>query len=715
MRARADLVVSRQVYQGRGYYVIKDPLSLEYYRFQEEEFFLLQAIDGETSLDTLQQAFENRFPPQRIDHRELARLVSMLHRSGLVVSDAPGQGEALERRRADKRQQKRMATWTNPLGLRFKGINPDQFLGWLNGWVGPIFSRGFALCVLLLALCALLLVTIQFDVFRARLPWFHEFFAVKNWLSIAGVLAVTKVLHEFGHGLACKRLGGECHEMGVMFLVLTPCLYCNVSDSWMLPNKWHRAAIGAAGMYVEILLASLATFLWWFSHPGPLHYMSLNVMFVCSVSTILFNANPLLRFDGYYILSDIVEIPNLRQKASTILQRKLGSWLLGLPANDDPFLPKRHQIIFAIYTMAASVYRWMVSAGILWFLYHVFEPYGLQFVGQIIALMAMYGLFVQPVWKLAKFFYVPGRLDQVDNKRTIVSASAAALLLLAFLFLPLPYYVYGTLRVEPRGASAVYVDVPGVLTSIDSSPHTRVAAGQPMITLSNVDLDIAIEQLTQERNQVAARVDMLRHLALTDDAAAAEIDAAEESLLTLQQQLTRRQDDKERLQIAAPLAGHLFPPTPVLPPQEEGRLATWSGTPLQLHNVGAYLPAGTPIGQVGDPTQMEAVIFIDQGAIEFIEKEQGVEIQLVQQPGQTYRCKITSISAERQQSPSANSGHRTEKDSAANATYQASAPFVVPEGDLIVGGSGTAKIHAGYRTLASRLWWAVRRTFRLEG
>ena len=80
---------------------------------------------------------------------------------------------------------------------------------------------------------------------------------------------MTKILHEFGHGLSCKHFGGECHEIGVMFLVLTPCLYCNVSDSWMLPNRWHRAAIGAAGMYVELVLASICTFIWWFTEPGP--------------------------------------------------------------------------------------------------------------------------------------------------------------------------------------------------------------------------------------------------------------------------------------------------------------------------------------------------------------------------------------------------------------------------------------------------------------
>ena len=115
-----------------------------------------------------------------------------------------------------------------------------------------------------------------------------------------------------------------------MLLVLTPCLYCNVSDSWMLPNKWHRAWIGAAGMYVEIVIASICTFLWWFSEPGLLNQLCLSTMFVCSVSTMMFNANPLLRYDGYYILADVMEIPNLRQKASDDSQPQAGRLVPGI-------------------------------------------------------------------------------------------------------------------------------------------------------------------------------------------------------------------------------------------------------------------------------------------------------------------------------------------------------------------------------------------------
>ena len=130
---------------------------------------------------------------------------------------------------------------------------------------------------------------------------------------MASILIVTKSIHELGHGLMCKHFGGECHEIGFMLLVMTPAMYCNTSDSWLLPNKWHRIAIGGAGMYVEIVMAAICTFIWWHTQPGVIHYMALNVIFLCSITTLLFNANPLLRYDGYYMLSDYLEIPNMGQ------------------------------------------------------------------------------------------------------------------------------------------------------------------------------------------------------------------------------------------------------------------------------------------------------------------------------------------------------------------------------------------------------------------
>ncbi|HEV7226806.1 MAG TPA: hemolysin D, partial [Pirellulales bacterium] len=344
MRMRPDLSARQHRYQGRVYWVVKEPVGLNYFRFQEEEYAILQMLDGQTSLDDIKDQFEARFPPQKIGVEEIQQFIGMLHRSGLIIANVPGQGKQLKIRRDERWRKEWLGKLSNILSIRFKGIDPDRLLNWMHPKLKWMYTRTAVACCAILGLSALGLVLVQFDVFQAKLPTFHQFFNLKNaiWLSIA--LGATKVIHEFGHGLTCKHFGGECHEMGVMVLVLTPCLYCNVSDSWMLPNKWHRIAIGAGGMYIEIVIASICTFIWWFSAPGMLNHLCLSTMFVCSVSTLMFNSNPLLRYDGYYILADLVEIPNLRQKASDILNRKLGYWCLGLEQPDDPFLPERNQM-----------------------------------------------------------------------------------------------------------------------------------------------------------------------------------------------------------------------------------------------------------------------------------------------------------------------------------------------------------------------------------
>jgi len=723
---RSDLAVVRQRYQGRVDVVVKDPLSMAFFRFQEEEYALLTMLDGQSSLEDMKQRFERKFPPQTITVEELSRFVTTLLGNSLVVADVPGQGETLLKRHRQRRAKERIAAASNILCIRFKGFDPDRLLTWLAGRVGWIFSpAAVALCTLL-AVAALLLVTVQWDVFRSRLPAFHDFFAAKNWIYLAATLAVTKILHEFGHGLACKRFGGECHEMGIMILVLTPCLYCNVSDSWMLPNKWRRAAVGAAGMYVEISLAVLCTFLWWFTQPGLLNYLCLNVMFVSSVSTILFNANPLLRYDGYYLLSDLTEIPNLRQKASQILRRKLSRFVLGMEEPHDPFLPRRGQAFFALYTVAAGAYRWFISLSILFFLYRVFEPYGLKRLGQLIAVMALYALAIQPLWQLSKFLFVTGRTDHVNKRHVAATAAVIGVVLLGVMLLPLPHRVTCSVQIEPRDARPVYVDVPGTLTGIDISAGQQVSQDQPLASLENLDLRLAVEQLAGERRQLVTRLASLRHRAFTDDAAAAEVAHVQESLTALDEQLRRRRRDLQRLRITAPAAGVVLPP-PRRPKDRQGTgaLPAWSGTPLEKTNLGANLDNGVLLCRIGDPRQLETVLAIDQSQIEFVREGQRVDFQLEQLPGKRFTSRIDQVSRlDLKVSPRGLSNKTggdlvTQTDAAGyerpvETTYQASAELDDKEGVLFLGARGRARIHVGYQTLGRRLWRSLSNTFRFE-
>ena len=727
LRARADLTAKKQVYQGKTYWVVKDPVALTYFRFQEEEYAILNMLDGTSSLDQIKRRFEREFPPQKSTVEELDRLIGMLHKSSLVVSDARGQGAALKTRGTERRRQEMLASMSNVLAIRFKGFDPDRFLNWTYPYVRWCFSRvTLAMCVILLAVAAIL-ISVQWDVFCAKLPTFQEFFSVKNWLWLALTLSVTKVLHEFGHAFSCKHFGGECHEMGVMILVLTPCLYCNVSDSWMLPNKWHRVSIGAAGMYVELVIASICTFIWWFSQPGMLHYTALNIMFICSVSTLLVNANPLLRYDGYYILSDVVEIPNLRQKSSAVLNRTMGWWMLGIEPPEDPFLPERNHAFFALYSISAFFYRWVVVLSILWFLNRVFKPYGLELIGQLIAMGALYGLVVMPLWKLYKFFLVPGRIEKVKYHRLVASLVVFTVLLLCFVLVPLPFHVTGTLRLQPRDAQSVYVEIPGWLKEIHNVRHGElVTQDTPLVTIENIELELAIARLEGDRQGKIARLDSIRHRAIDDDMAALELEEVEKALQAVEAQLESRIRDRERLIIRAPASGTLLPPPAVRRQRDpSGRLPSWDGTPLEPRNLRAYLVQGALLCRIGDPQQLEAVIDIDQSDIDFVRKGQNVELHLNNLPGSVFNSTIEQISKQDlQMTPRSMSGkaggnqatgiNSNGDEQFLNTTYQASAQLVDDEGILLAGIHGNAKIDAGYSTLGSRLWRYVSRTFQFE-
>ncbi len=730
IRVRPDLKARRQRYQGRVYWVVKDPVGLQYFRFEEEEFAILQMLDGESSLEEIAERFEKDFPPQTLRVEELQNFIGMLHRSGLVLSDSAGQGVQLKKRRDERKRQELIQNFSNILSFRMRGIDPERILNAIYPWVRWFFSVPATICACTLALCALSLVIVQFDVFQSKLPSFQSFFAAQNWLIIAGVLACTKIIHEFGHGLSCKHFGGECHEMGIMLLVLTPCLYCNVSDSWMLPNRWHRAAIGAAGMYVEVVIASIATFIWWFSEPGFLNYLCLNIMFVSSVSTIVFNANPLLRYDGYYILSDILEIPNLRQKASAILTRKLRWWCLGLEEPEDPFLPHRHQGWFAFYTVASFFYRWFVLLSILYFLNKVFEPYGLKIVGQAIAVASLYGMIVMPLWKVFKFFRVPGRVSKVKKARMFASLALLAAVIGGILFIPFPSSVTCEFELQPRGSESVYIDVAGTLEEVLVEPGQHVDQGQLLARLSNIDLELEIERLLGQREANQAQLDSLYQMQFHDQNAGLQIEVVRKRLASLDEQLVQKQRDLDRLNLTAPRAGIVIPPPyrPESRTNPEVELASWSGWPTDKKNLGAtFSPDGSEnlFCQIGDPNEWDAVLVINQRDLDLVREGQEVRLMFNESAYHVFVSSLESVADDEMKhiSPrlASTSGGPVpaQHDPGGevlplDTSYQAEVKLDNSLGMFCNGLTGTARIKTAPRTLASRLVRYITRTFNFD-
>lgn len=728
LRMRPDLTSRRHQYQGNPYWVVKEPVGLKYFRFQEEEYAVLQMLDGQASMDQIKTQFEQQFAPQKITFQDLQQFIGMLHRSGLVIGDSPGQGARLLKRRDDQQRKKMLAALSNVFALRWRGIDPDRLLNWLYKFTWWMFTPAAVIFCLLLGLSALSLVIVQFDVFTSRLPAFHEFFGPRNWLYLGVTMALVKVLHEFGHGLSCKHFGGECHEMGFMLLVFTPALYCNVSDSWMLPSKYRRAAIGAAGMYVEMIIASVATYIWWFSDPATtINQICLSVMFICSVSTVIFNGNPLLRFDGYYILSDLAEIPNLRQKATTALRRLLVDWCLGLEQPEDPFLPKKNQIFLAVYTVAAVAYRWIVVFSIMMFLNKVLEPYGLKVLGQLIALSGLFGLIVQPTVQLVKFLYVPGRMHQVKKARLLATAAVIAVVLGLICFFPLPYYVSATLEVKPKDAESVFVRVPGRLEEIAAQYGQQVKKGQTIARLANEDLSLEVLRLEGQKQVQQKELDTLRRLQNRDAAIGQRIPELEETIAMLDEQISEKNEQLRRLVVTSPTEGVVMRIPDRAKPKDESRLHSWLGTPLSERNLGAHFQASELLCLVGDPHRLEAMLVIDQADMDFVTEDQQVKIRLDAYPNETFVSKIVEIArSDLKVAPPALTTQaggtlatRTDKEgqpAPLSTSFQAWAPLPkeIASRELPMGLRGQGRVYAGNRSLGARLWRYVMHTFHFQ-
>ncbi|MEM9411819.1 MAG: site-2 protease family protein, partial [Planctomycetota bacterium] len=670
------------------------------------------------------------FAPQKITLQELYQCVGMLYRSCLLVSDAEGQGIELKQRGDLQTSRQFFGTLTNILAVRFRGVDPDQFLTFLNRWFGWVFSRFTLVAVVLLWISAAALLFTQFETFTRKLPEFQDFFAAKNWVWLALTMGAAKVIHELGHGLACKKFGGQCHEMGVMFLVLTPCLYCNVSDSWTLPNKWHRATIAAAGMYVELVLAAMAVFVWWFSYPGIVNQLALNLIFVSSVSTILFNGNPLLRYDGYYILSDLIEIPNLRQKATTLLQRQMANWFMGIESRPDPFLPVRRKWFFIAYSVSAAMYRWVITFSIFWFLYSILEPYGAKVIGQFIALFAIWGLVGSPLLQAYKFFSVPGRFGTVNRGRFGLAMILVGLIVVGILSVPIPRYVRCPYIVEMAAAEKVYIEVPGQLKNVYTGLGSKIRKGQPILRLENSELDTQIIQLEEKLANTKSQCELLRrasHSIRENHEVIDDLSVSEAQLETVEADILQRQKDIEMLTITSPVDGVLIPPNwRKKQDHEVPDLAVWHGYPTEPRNVGCYLEQSTVVGEVvPDITKMEAVLVVDQSEIEFVKNGQSVLLFPDSLPGQTIKSSVDTIAVTKMKTlPQALSSrfggdivaiqNGAGDDKPQSATFQVGVPFSDELKVISAGSIGKAKINAGTQTIGQRIWRAIQATFRFD-
>jgi putative peptide zinc metalloprotease protein len=481
--------VQSQRFRGQPWVLLEDPYSLRFYRVSPQAYEFLRALNADETVDAIWRRMAAQHPETTPGQDEVVRLLSQLHLSSLLFFREQPLADAIYERTHKQRKRELTGKLLSFLYVRIPLFNPDR---WLDS-VRPLIRATTGLVAALVWLVVILFGAATVIVHWAGIGQGGQgLLALTNlpWLYLA--LTLVKVVHETAHAFVCKRYGGHVPSAGLMLLVLAPLPYVDASASWGLRNKWQRAYVGAAGMLAELFLAGLAAMVWAASSDGLVHSLAFNVMVVGSVSSLLFNGNPLLRFDAYYILSDLVEMPNLYQKAQAQWLHYGARWILGQPDSVEPATDATERTWYTAYGAVAFFYRLAVTFGVL--LYVTDQWFA---VGLLMLCTTAVAMLLMPLGKLRTYL---GSLRR--GRRRAWLGLAGALLATYFLvfLLPLPYALrlHGVL--EARQTSPLYAMAPGELVELPVRHGQRVKAGELIARFENADLS---SQLAITRLQIA--------------------------------------------------------------------------------------------------------------------------------------------------------------------------------------------------------------------
>jgi putative peptide zinc metalloprotease protein len=596
-RIRSHARFHRHYYRGQLWYVLQDHSSGRCHRLTPAAYHLAGLMDGERTTQQIWEVATARLGDEGPTQDETIRLLGLLHSADVLRCDVSPDTLELLRRSQRREQSEWWQRFLNPLSLRFPLFDPDAFLDRWLPTVRPLFGWTGAL---------VWLAVVSGAVFLAGAHWTElshaaggEILGPRNLLLLGLVYPVVKALHEFGHAFAAKAWGGEVHEMGIMFLVLMPIPYVDASSASVFPEKRKRMLVGAAGMGVELFLASLALFVWLAAEPGLIRWIAYDAMLIGGVSTLLFNGNPLLKFDGYYVLADAVEIPNLDGRSRQYLSYLVLHHLFGLDKVRYPVLAPGEERWFAGYGVAAFVYRLLILFGIALFVSQKFFV-----VGVLLALFAVTVRVAVPLIRGVAFVCTSPRLGE-KRIRAVATLGGLALGILGFLFLfPVPSLTSAEGVVWPPEGAEVRAGAEGFVLRLLVEPNAVVEPGEPLILTRDPSLEARVAVLEAELRELRAR----HHAERTTDQVKAQITL--EEVATATAALARAREQIGEVIVRSPAHGAFVTPRPA-------------------DLVGRFVEHGDLIGHVVGSDVATARVVVPQSDIALVrDRTEAVEVRL---------------------------------------------------------------------------------------
>ena len=484
-RLRSHASLHRHRYRDEVWYLLQDPVSNRVHRFTPAARLVIAAMDGKRTVENLWELANKRLGEEAPTQDEIINLLGQLHAADLLQSDVtPDVGELFDR---GEREQKalRRRSYMNPMAVRIPLWDPDALLNRFSGFIGMLWSRWGALLWLAVVLPALILLPPHWQELTGNFS--DRVLAADNLLLLWLVFPVIKVLHELGHASATKAGGGEVHDMGLILLVLMPVPYVEASAATAFKSKYERAGVAAAGMIVELFIAALAFYLWLLIEPGTMRAILFNVMLIAGFSTLAFNGNPLLRFDAYYILADLIEIPNLAKRSLHYWEYLIKRYVFGATDTEQPHATRGEKAWFMFYGPASTIYRVMITFAIALFIAGEFFV-----IGVILAIWAVVAMAVVPVVKGIRHLLESPTL-RVQRRRAIAITAGVMAASFVFLFVvPMPFRSNAEGVIWFSDESIVRAGTNGFVGELMAAPGSRVSKGNALIKCYDPELEAQV-------------------------------------------------------------------------------------------------------------------------------------------------------------------------------------------------------------------------------
>lgn len=497
---RNHVEIHRQVMRGKIWFVIQDVQSGKYFRISPATYAIVMRLDGVATIDTIWQEEGKKLGKSQPTQDEIIELLAHLYRADLLRGDVPVHMSEFVSRSDRSSREKILSRIANPMAMRFPLVDPDKFLEKILPLFRPVFTRLGMIAWVITILFAAVLVVMNWGPLTSNLS--DRVLSANNILFLLVLYPIIKSIHEIGHGLAVKVYGGEVHEMGIMLLIFMPVPYVDASASSAFKSRWQRAVVGGAGVMVESLLAATALFIWLEAEPGVFRTIAFNVMLLGGVSTVLFNGNPLLRFDGYYVLSDILNIPNLGTRANRYLTYLLKKFAFGLKEIESPAHSAGEARWFIFYGIAAFAYRMFIMINIALFVATKFF-----FIGVLLAGLALYNTIFKPIFKgIADLKSSPALGVKRGRAQRVTLAGVLVVVTLLFV-VPAPHSTdaEGVLYLEEN--VQIISRASGFMGKFEAKPGSFVAAGEVLFELEDEALDARIRLLGAQVKELKASYD----------------------------------------------------------------------------------------------------------------------------------------------------------------------------------------------------------------